>query len=118
MMMSKQGWLTLLLGVAIGANLVLVGMLVTPRVASGETADGTNGFLMTTGVLQGKGQSEAVYIMDTTNRKFAVYFMNNTRMELLGVRDMQFDWVPQSYSPKTGGQDPTVDQMKKAVSGG
>jgi hypothetical protein len=119
--MSKQGMLTLVLGVAIGVNVVLLGLLVSSpasQVASGDTAIGTNGFLMTTGVLQGKGNSEALYIMDTNNRKFAVYFMNNTRMQLLGVRDMQYDFVPKSYSPKNGDQDPTVEEMRDWVSGG
>ena len=115
--MSKQSTLTLLLGVAIGANVVLLGLLATPR-ATGETADGTNGFLMTTGVLQGKGSSEALYIMDTNSKKFAVYFMNNTRLELICVRDMQYDWIPQMYHPKSGDQDPTVKEMKDWVSGG
>lgn len=113
--------MTLVLGIALGVNVVLVGVLVgTPdtQTAVGQSANGTNGFLMTTGVLQGKGTSEALYIMDTTNRKLAVYFMNSRTLELLGVRDMQYDLIPQDFSPKGGRQDPSVQDMKEATRGG
>ena len=112
--------MTLLLGVAIAVNGILVGTLLnsgTPT-AEGQSANGTNGFLMTMGVLQGKGQSEALYIFDTNKQKLAVYFMNNTRMEVLGIRDLQYDLIPQSYSPKSGNQKPTVQEMKEGVKGG
>lgn len=118
--MSKQGWMTLLLGVAIALNGILVGALISSEspTAEGQSANGTNGFLMTTGVLQGKGQSEALYLFDTNSKKLAVYFMNNARMEVLGIRDLQYDLIPQSYSPKGGRQDPTVKEMKEGVKGG
>lgn len=118
--MSKQGALTLFLGVAIGANAVLLGLLAAPSLptASGENAEGTNGFLLTTGILQGKGQADAVYILDTQNKKLAIYFMNNTRLELIGVRDIQYDLIPQDYSPKGGGQVPTVKEMREGTTGG
>ena len=119
--MSKQGALTLFLGVAIGANAVLLGLLAAPAAlptASGENATGTNGFLMSTGILQGKGNADALYILDTTNKKLAIYFMNNTRLELIGVRDMQFDLIPQSFSPKGGGQSPTVQEMREGTNAG
>ena len=119
--MSKQGALTLLLGAAIGANAVLLGLLVGPSIvptASGENATGTNGFLMSTGILQGKGNADALYIMDTTNKKLAIYFMNATRLELIGVRDIQYDLIPKSFSPKGGAQAPTVDEMREGVNAG
>ena len=113
--------MTLLLGVALGANVILVGALVggsPSQTAEGQSANGTNGFLMTTGVLQGKGTSEALYIMDTNNKKLAVYFMNSNRLEVMAIRDMQYDLIPQSFSPKGGKQDPTVKDMKEGVKGG
>lgn len=119
--MSKQGWMTLLLGVAIGVNVVLIGTLVGSggtQTAEGQSANGTNGFLMTTGVLQGKGASEALYIMDTNNKKLAVYFMNSNRLEVFAIRDMTYDWIPQSFSPKGGRQEPSVQDMKDGVKGG
>ena len=119
--MSKQGALTLFLGVAIGANAVLLGLLAAPsalQTASGDDASGTNGFLMSTGILQGKGNADALYVLDTTNKKLAIYFMNNTRLELIGVRDMQYDLMPQAFSPKGGGQTPTVQEMRDGVTGG
>ena len=119
--MSKQGALTLLLGVAIGVNAVLIGLLASPgvdRTATGDSAIGTNGFMMATGVLQGKGTSEGLYVVDTTSKKLLIYFMNANRLELLGVRDMQFDFIPQSFSPKGGSQTPTVQEMKEGTGGG
>jgi len=119
--MSKQSALTLLLGAAIGANAVLLGLLAGPSIvptASGENATGTNGFLMSTGILQGKGNADALYVMDTTSKKLAIYFMNNTRLELIGVRDIQYDLMPKSFSPKGGTQSPTVDEMREGVNAG
>jgi hypothetical protein len=113
--------MTLVLGVAIGVNAVLIGLLVGPsdsQTAVGQSANGTNGFLMTVGVLQGKGQSEAVYIFDTTNKKLAVYFMNNARMEVMGIRDLSYDLIPEAWSPRSGGQNPTPQEMKEMVKGG
>jgi hypothetical protein len=119
--MNRQTGMALLLGVAIGVNAILIGLLVGPsdsQTAVGQSANGTNGFLMTVGVLQGKGQSEALYILDTTNKKLAVYFMNNARMEVLGIRDLTYDLIPEAWSPKSGDQNPTPKQMKDMVKGG
>ncbi len=119
--MSKQGWMTLALGVAIAVNGILLGLLVgsgPDQVAEGQSANGTNGFLMTTGVLQGKGASEAMYLFDTNDKKLAIYFMNNTRLELIAVRDLTYDFIPQSYSPKSGRQEPSVKDMKEGTRGG
>ena len=111
--MSKQGWLTLLLGVALGINAVLVATLVggEDQKAEGQSANGTNGWLMTTGAVAGKGNAEALWVLDTTNRKLAVYFQNGKTLELMSVRDLQYDYLPQSY----GRQDPTVKAMKEGT---
>jgi hypothetical protein len=116
--MTKQGALTLLLGVAIGANAVLIGLIAHPgseQTASGETGTEKGPYMMVTGVLQGKGTSEGLYLFDTATKKLVIYFMNNNRLELLGVRDVQYDFIPQAFSPKGGSQTPTVQEMKEGV---
>ena len=64
------------------------------------------------------GQSEALYVLDTQNKKLAIYFMNNARMEVMGIRDITYDLIPEAWSPRQGGQNPTPSDMKEMVKGG
>jgi len=113
--MSKQGWLTLVLGIAIGINAVLVASLVggTDRTAQREAGGASNGWLMSTGIIAGKGNAEALWLYDTNNKKLACYFQNGKTLELLSVRDLQYDYIPQAF----GRQDPAVKDMKEGTRG-
>lgn len=113
--MGKQGVLTLLLGVALGANLVLGAWVVTttlsPQTALGGTVDTGAGITVATGRIQGKGDADALYIWDHADKKLAVYFQSGGKLELLAVRNCEYDMVPNQF----GDQKPTYQEMKKNV---
>ncbi|HIA27552.1 MAG TPA: hypothetical protein EYN79_05450 [Planctomycetes bacterium] len=113
--MSKQISLVLL-GVLIGA--VTVGLTMgggpTTELAIGQSANGTNGFLLQSFKLQGRGDAEALALFDTNARKLVIYFQDSSGLQLMSVRDLQYDLVPQEYSAR-GKQKPTVGEMKKGV---
>ena len=62
----KTFWLPVLLGISVGANLMLlVGSESAPKVAHGETGTASNGFVMTSFVMQGKGAAEGLAIFES-----------------------------------------------------
>ncbi len=114
--MGKQGVLSLVLGISIGASLVLAAWVVylvnTPRQAYGGTVD-TNGlFSVASARLVGRGEAEAFWVFNHEKEKLAVYLMNNRNLEILAVRDCSYDFRPAQYSPKGGRQDPSVKFMR------
>ena len=115
--MGKQGVLTLLLGVALGANVILacwiVSITLNPTPALGGTVDGAGEYTLATGRLQGRGDADALYIWSHVDKKLVVYFQSGKNLELLSTRNCIYDFRPNQY----GEQRPTVQRMKKDVSG-
>ena len=109
----------MLLGVALGANVVMVAWifnasLATPTV-EGQTVNGNGNFVMATGRLMGRGEADALYVFDTQRRQLCVYFQGQTRLELLSSRNCQYDLKPPEYSVSKQEQNPTVRWMKDAT---
>ena len=110
----KTFWLPVLLGISVGANLMLlVGSESAPKVAHGETGTASNGFVMTSFVMQGKGAAEGLAIFDTNTKKLGTGFESGNGFNVHSVRDLNYDFVPQEYSQK-GKQKPSVKAMKDA----
>ncbi|MAJ28238.1 hypothetical protein CBD41_02330 [bacterium TMED181] len=110
----KTFWLPVLLGISVGANLMLlVGSESAPKVAHGETGTASNGFVMTSFVMQGKGAAEGLAIFDTNTKKLWTGFESGNGFNVHSVRDLNYDFVPQEYSQK-GKQKPSVKAMKDA----
>ena len=112
---QKTFWLALLLGISIGANFILwIGSDSTsPQVAFGDTGSASNGFIMTSFVMQGKGQAEGLAIFDTNTKKLWTGYETGNGFSVNSVRDLNYDFVPQEYSQK-GKQKPSVKAMKDA----
>ena len=110
----KTFWLPVLPGISVGANLMLlVGSESAPKVAHGETGTASNGFVMTSFVMQGKGAAEGLAIFDTNTKKLWTGFESGNGFNVHSVRDLNYDFVPQEYSQK-GKQKPSVKAMKDA----
>ena len=110
----KTFWLPVLLGISVGANLMLlVGSESAPKVAHGETGTASNGIVMTSFVMQGKGAAEGLAIFDTNTKKLWTGFESGNGFNVHSVRDLNYDFVPQEYSQK-GKQKPSVKAMKDA----
>lgn len=84
-------------------------------VVSAQTAMGGGPITLATGQIVGRGDASALYMYDSDAKKLAVLMMNNNSLELLAVRDMQYDWQVVQFSPKSGKQVPTVEEIKSAV---
>ena len=99
--MSKVQGVTLLLGAALGANLVLGAWVLeshfSPKVVMGQTVDSGTTFTVATGRLQGKGEADGFYILDHANQKLLVYFTNGQQLQLLHVRDLKEDMSVKGY---------------------
>lgn len=109
---GRRFWIPLLLGVSLGINCVFFFQPTTPEIAYGDDANGTNGFLIASFVLQGKGQAEGLAIFDTNTKRLWTGYESGSGFQVFTVRDLTYDFVPQSYSQK-GKQRPTVEEMKK-----
>ena len=117
--MGKQGVLLIVLGIAIGASLVLgtwvVFLISSPPSALGGSVDTVGTLSMASGRLKGQGEAEGIYLFEHEAKKLVVYMMNNKTLELLAVRDCQYDFRPTAFSPRGGGQKPTVKEMKDGL---
>lgn len=112
--MGKQGFLYIALGVMFGMTITLGVWLATERnQAYGQTAMGNAGMVLATGQVAGRGNASALYMYDSEKHKLAVVFVNNNNLEVLAVRDMQYDWIPDAYTARGGKQIPTVEEMKE-----
>ena len=113
--MGKQGILTLLLGVALGGNLVLGAWIVTttlsPQTALGNTVDSDGKVFVATGRIQGKGDADALYVYDHEIKQLVVYFQSGQRLELLSSRNCDYDFKPNSF----GTQKPTPKELRKLL---
>ena len=109
---KRRFWIPLLLGISLGVNCVLFIQPPASGVAFGDAAIGTNGFLMVSFVMQGKGQAEGLAIFDTNSKKLWTGYEGGAGFQVFTVRDLTYDFGPQSFSQK-GKQKPTVDEMKK-----
>ncbi len=109
---KRRFWIPLLLGVSLGVNCVLFMQPPPSGIAFGDAATGTNGFLLASFVMQGKGQAEGLAIFDTNSKKLWTGYEGGAGFEVFTVRDLTYDFGPQSYSQK-GNQRPTVEFMKK-----
>lgn len=123
--MDKHGVLYIALGLLLGACLTMgvwigtgAGRSGTDGMAFGQTAMGNGSILVATGRIQGRGDGDGFYIYDTENKKLAVLFVGNSKMELLHIRDMSYDWQPVQYDGKGRRQDPSVKDMKKGTRSG
>ncbi len=112
---QRTFWMALLLGISLGANFILwIGSDATqPQVAFGETGSASNGYIMTSFVMQGKGAAEGLAIFDTNTKKLWTGFESGNGFSIHSVRDLNYDFVPQEYSQK-GKQRPSVKAMKDA----
>ncbi len=107
-------WVTLLLGISLGANFVFLLTNNSTGVAHGlQDAGSSNGYIMTPFVMQGKGQAEGLAILDTNTKRLWTGYETGNGLQINSVRDIQYDMVPQMFSNK-GKQKPTVEDMKKA----
>ncbi len=113
--MGKDRFLTLLLGVALGANVVIVAWIFNASASvnpvQGQTADSNGSFIAVTGEIIGRG--DVLYLIDTTRRQLAVYQQGGQRLELLSSRNVTYDFKPPEYGRSP--QEPTVAAMKKAT---
>ena len=109
---KRRFWLPLLLGVSLGINCVLFIQPPASDIAFGDAATGTNGFLLASFVMQGKGQAEGLAIFDTNTKKLWTGYEGGAGFQVYTVRDLTYDFVPQMYSQK-GKQKPTIEEMKK-----
>ena len=109
---GRRFWFALLLGVSLGVNCIFLVQPSSPGVAYGDAAGGTNGFIMASFVMQGKGQAEGIAIFDTNTKRLWTGYESGNGFQVNTVRDLTYDFVPQSFSQK-GKQKPTVDEMKK-----
>lgn len=118
-MKNKQGFLVLILGIMIGANVVMGAWVVSlwnkpMQTALGATADTNGNISIGTGRLQSRGESDALYIYDHESKKIAVYVSSGNRFELLAVRDTTHDWKYVEFPAK--GHRPSVAEVKKETS--
>ena len=99
--MRTQGVFTLLLGIALGSNLVLGAWLFHAStndapVAVGQTVDTNGRYSVATGRIAGRGDADALYIWDAEEQRLAVYFVQGKKMDLIFARDCGTDFsVPQ-----------------------
>ena len=111
-------WLALALGISLGANAVLWVSPLSPlsphesKSAFGQDSGSSNGYIMTSFVMQGKGQAEGLAILDTNAKRLWTGYESGNGFQLYSIRDISYDLVPQSYSAK-GKQKPSVVEMKK-----
>ncbi|MGE4618414.1 MAG: hypothetical protein AAEJ04_01245 [Planctomycetota bacterium] len=110
----RRFWIPLLLGVSLGVNCIFFVQPPASDIAYGDAADGTNGYIMASFVLQGKGQAEGLAIFDTNTKRLWTGFESGNGFNVYTVRDLSYDFVPQSYSQR-GKQKPTVEEMKKGT---
>jgi hypothetical protein len=111
---GSRFWLALVLGISLGANFVF--LLVQPPsqdVAFGQDSGASNGYIMCSFVMQGKGQAEGLAILDTNAKRLWTAYESGNGLQINSVRDISYDLVPQMFSAK-GKQKPTVEEMKKA----
>jgi len=77
---------------------------------SGATGDAT--IFGVTGMTQAGGNREVIWVLDSANRRLAVYDLQNNNVKLLAARnitwDLKLDELP-------GGQNPGVKEIKKIV---
>ncbi|MDE0958472.1 MAG: hypothetical protein OSB12_07535 [Planctomycetota bacterium] len=105
-------WLALALGISLGANGVLWMSPPESKAAYGQDSGSSNGYIMTSFVMQGKGQAEGLAILDTNAKRLWTGYESGNGFQLYSIRDISYDLVPQSYSAK-GKQKPSVEEMKK-----
>ena len=105
-------WLALALGISLGANGVWWMSPQESKSAYGQDSGSSNGYIMTSFVMQGKGQAEGLAILDTNAKRLWTGYESGNGFQLYSIRDISYDLVPQSYSAK-GKQKPSVEEMKK-----
>ena len=114
--MGRQEVLLILLGIALGASLIMaawVGYLVTsPNQVHGSTVDTQGVWSVASCRMQGRGDAEAFWVFDHEQKKLAVYLMNGKNFEVLAVRDLQYDFNIPAFSAQGGRQTPDIKQMR------
>ena len=113
--MGKQGFVMLLLGLALGANFVLVLWMFQdqsqPRIAAGQTVDSGNGYILATGQLQGKGNADGLFLWNAEKKKLLVYFVQGDTLKLMHVRDCSLEMA----ESEIGDQIPTRAELKRRL---
>ncbi len=103
--MSRHELLLLLLGVALGANLMLgawvIGNGQTIPVAQGGSVDSGTAYTIATGKFQGKGDGEGLYILKHDDQKLLTFFINGKFLELMHVRDLSKDFQAKVHGEQT-----------------
>ena len=72
-------------------------------------------FLMATGQISGRGNASALYMYDQEKKKLIALLINNNNLEIIAIRDMQYDWEIDVFSAQGGTQKPSAKEMKEAA---
>lgn len=102
--MNKQGTTNLLLGFALGANVILAAWIVTnhlrPLPVLGQTVDTGGKYTVATGRI-GKGENDALYVVNHEDHKILVYYTQGEEFKLTHVRDFTKDLEASPHGKQT-----------------
>ncbi|MFN0058002.1 MAG: hypothetical protein ACKVX7_06035 [Planctomycetota bacterium] len=107
-------------GALIGAVIVMSVWLyrevnASDNSAIGQTVATSGNITLASGKLSGKGDADAIYLYDNDAKRLLVYFQNGNSLELLSIRNTEWDFKPEMFSAQGGKQSPTPDELKEAL---
>lgn len=99
--------------IALGAALVVQSGQALPRAYAQTAGNGHGLFAVTGSGTQGQSR-DVLFLVDPESRRIGVYEYKDGRLECTAIRNTEFEFRFQEWSPRGKDQRPSVSDMRKA----
>lgn len=99
--------------IALGAALVVQSGQALPRAYAQTAGNGPGLFAVTGSGTQGQSR-DVLFLVDPESRRIGVYEYKDGRLECTAIRNTEFEFRFQEWSPRGKDQRPSVSDMRKA----
>ncbi len=99
--------------IALAVALVVQSGQALPRAYAQTSGSGPGVFAVTGSGTQGQSR-DVLFVIDQESRRLGVYEYKDGRLELTAVRNTEYEFRFQEWSPRGKEQRPSVNDMRKA----
>lgn len=99
--------------IALAVALVVQSGQALPQAYAQTSGSGPGVFAVTGSGTQGQSR-DVLFVIDQESRRLGVYEYKDGRLELTAVRNTEFEFRFQEWSPRGKEQRPSVNDMRKA----
>lgn len=99
--------------IALGAALVVQSGQALPQAYAQTAGSGPGVFAVTGSGTQGQSR-DVLFVIDQESRRLGVYEYKDGRLECTAIRNTEYEFRFQEWSPRGKEQRPSVNDMRKA----